>query len=290
MATPKLPTFDQLMNPALVAIDSLGGSAGIDELYEKTAEVMCLPDEITAVMHDPGKSNATEVRYRLAWALTYLKKFGAIENSARGVWSFTSGKEPILKVEPKEVVRRVREIDRKSKIDRPQSPSSAGNIDDDVDDPWRAQLFELLTKNLTPAAFERLVQRLLRESGFVQVEVTGRSGDGGIDGKGIVRLHGLMSFHVVFQCKRFTGVVSPSYVRDFRGAMMGRADKGLFITTGSFSREAVKEATRDGATPIDLLDGDELIEKLKELNLGVQTTLREDVSLQPDWFENLNAG
>src|SRR6185437_4864092 len=94
---------------------------------------------------------------------------------------------------------------------------------------WRAELYRVLTTDLAPAAFERLVQRLLRESGFVQVEVTGRSGDGGIDGKGIAKVHGLMSFHVVFQCKRYQGVVGAAEIRDFRGAMVGRADKGLFI-------------------------------------------------------------
>jgi restriction system protein len=69
--------------------------------------------------------------------------------------------------------------------------------------------------------------------------------------------------------------------------MVGRADKGLFITTGSFTPAAVKEATRDGAPPIDLVDGDELAEKLKELALGVKTELVERVSVDAGWFENL---
>src|SRR5262249_34284183 len=137
------------------------------------------------------------------------------------------------------------------------------------------------------AAFERLGQRLLRESGFIQVEVKGRSGDGGIDGKGIARIHGLMSFHVIFQCKRYQGVVSSGEIRDFRGAMVGRSDKGLFITTGSFSRDAMKEATRDGAPPIDLLDGDQLSEKLKELRLGVTVETVEKVSIESEWFKTI---
>jgi restriction system protein len=134
---------------------------------------------------------------------------------------------------------------------------------------WKEKLYAILTQKLTPAAFERLVQRLLRESGFTHVEVTGRSGDGGIDGRGIARVHGLLSFHVLFQCKRYKGAVGPGEIRDFRGAMTGRADKGLFITTGTFTPAAVKEATRDGAPPIDLLDGAEVVEKLRELSLGV---------------------
>ena len=145
----------------------------------------------------------------------------------------------------------------------------------------------ILTKSLSPAAFERLIQRVLRQSGFIQVEVTGRTGDGGIDGKGIARIHGFMSFHVVFQCKRWQGVVGSGEIRDFRGAMVGRADKGLFITTGTFSRDAIKEATRDGAPPIDLVDGDLLADKLKELQLGVTTTMIESVSVNESWFGDI---
>ena len=142
-------------------------------------------------------------------------------------------------------------------------------------------------KNIHPDQIERLCQRLLRELGFVNVEVTGKTNDGGIDGKGMIRLGGVLSFHVVFQAKRYQGSVSSSVIRDFRGAMSGRADKGLIMTTGSFTREAKKEAQRDGATPIDLIDGNDFAEKLKELNLGVTVELVEKVKIKPDWFKNI---
>jgi restriction system protein len=128
---------------------------------------------------------------------------------------------------------------------------------------------------------------MLRESGFVQVEVTGRTGDGGIDGKGIVRVGGLLSFHVLFQCKKYQGSVSAGAIRDFRGALIGRADKGLFVTTGTFTRDAIREATRDGATPIDLMDGDQLAGKLKELRLGIKTEMVENVDIDIGWFKNI---
>jgi restriction system protein len=153
---------------------------------------------------------------------------------------------------------------------------------DEIQD-WRDQL---LHPELATDAYERLAQRLLREAGFVQVEVTGRSGDGGIDGRGIWRL-GLLSFHVSFQCKRYKDTVGPAVVRDFRGGMTGRADKGLIITSGSFTKEALREATRDGAAAIDLVDGDQLADQLKALGLGVTTTLVEQVTVDPDWFSNL---
>jgi len=128
---------------------------------------------------------------------------------------------------------------------------------------------------------------LLRESGFIQVEVTGRSGDGGIDGYGVVRLAGMLSFRVSFQCKRYKHTVGPSVVRDFRGAMMGRAEKGLVITTGGFTRDARQEATRDGATAIDLIDGELLADKLKELGLGVKTKMVEEIVIDEEWFASV---
>ena len=134
---------------------------------------------------------------------------------------------------------------------------------------------------MEPAAFERLCQLLLRESGFDKVRVTGKSGDGGIDGVGTVRLGGLLGFPVIFQCKRYQGSVSSSTMRDFRGAMVGRADRGLIITTGTFTRDAQAEAVRDGAPPIDLLDADQLLDKLKELGLGVNVEMIEKVSVRP---------
>ena len=141
--------------------------------------------------------------------------------------------------------------------------------------------------SIEPSAFERLVQRILRESGFTQVEVTGRTGDGGIDGKGIARIHGFLSFHVMFQCKRYQGSVSANQIRDFRGAMQGRADKGLFITTGTFTRDALKESTRDGAPPIDLIDRNQLAEKIKELSLGLKVETIEKIDIDEYWYKRI---
>jgi restriction system protein len=281
------------MNPLLDALFALGGSGSIDEIYEKVIEQQGISDDIASVPHNPDKSNQTEVAYRLAWARTYLKRYGFLENSSRGVWSLTKLAKESKRVDPQSVVREVRQTEKKAVKCESQSSNGASDSIEltDADTPeaqdWKESLYYLLTKEVTPDAFERLTQRLLRESGFVQVEVTGRSGDGGIDGKGIARIHGFMSFHVIFQCKRYQGSVSAHDIRDFRGAMVGRADKGLFITTGTFTPAAVKEATRDGAPPIDLVDGEQLAEKLKEFQLGLKTELIERVSIDKDWFANL---
>ena len=285
MNNTKLPTFDQLMNPLLGALRALGGSGSVDEIYAKTAEMTSLSEEILAQLHDAEKSSQTEVGYRLAWARTYLRKYGLLENSSRGVWALTEKAKNVTEVDASEVVRFVRTLDKQEGPKKRVPDETARELSEE--EGWKDRLSAVLTKKLDPSAFERLVQRVLRESGFVQVEVTGRTGDGGIDGKGIARIHGFMSFHVLFQCKRWKGSVPASEIRDFRGAMVGRADKGLFITTGTFTPAAVKEATRDGAPPIDLVDGNEFAEKLKELGLGVKKELVENVSVDEAWFDGI---
>jgi restriction system protein len=287
----KLPTYDQLMNPLLGALHALGGSGTIDEIYEKVIERESIPDEVAEKLHNPDKSNQTAVGYRLAWARTYLRKFGLLENSSRGVWSLTPAAKDNHAIDPQVVVKHVRNLDKKNAPQKRRKKKALNNanpdFDDESDDDWRDQLHQVLTQQLSPDGFERLAQRLLRESGFVQVEVTGRTGDGGIDGKGIARINGFMSFHVFFQCKKYKGSVSAGDVRDFRGAMVGRADKGLFITTGTFTSSAVKEATRDGAPPIDLIDGDHLADKLKDLGLGIAVQQVEKVTVDASWFKDL---
>jgi restriction system protein len=279
----QVPAYDRLMKPVVEALRQLGGSGSIGEIATTVIDNMKLPPDVTEILHDPETDSITEIEYRLAWARTYLKKYGLIENSARGVWSLTKLGES-GEIDQKKIVQFVRAIPKNSKV--PSGPKNEAEPPEELEEKWQAQLHKILTNQLPPAGFERLIQRLLRESGFIQVEVTGRTGDGGIDGKGIAKLHGFMSFHVVFQCKRYKGTISASQIRDFRGAMVGRADKGLFITTGTFSRDAAKEATRDGAPPIDLVDGDSLAVKLKELKLGVHTELIEKVSVDEKWFSS----
>ena len=283
-----IPNFDQLMIPTLEALKDLGGSGTIEEINEKASEIAQIKDEILQIPHDDSGLRS-EVEYRLAWSRTYLKKFGLIENSSRGVWSLIDPDIEVSAFDKDKIVKAVR--DRISKpYAKKNNYTHNGNEDEDIDSStdWKEGLLKTLL-DISPSAFERLAQRLLRESGFTQVEVTGKVGDGGIDGKGIVKISGVLSFHVIFQCKRYKGSISPNLIRDFRGAMQGRADKGLFITTGSFTREAVREATRDGAPPIDLIDGELLCEKLKELKLGVETKTKviESVEINPDWFKKL---
>jgi restriction system protein len=277
-----VPTFDLFMNPILQALRELGGSGTNEEINSKVTEIMGLSDSQLEVIHNPDRSSQTEVEYRLHWARTFLKKYGLIDNSSRGVWSLTAKGKEIGQVDPMAVKRFVRaqqHAQRESEAEDDPEEEPGEEVS------WKEELLKELLR-MDPSAFERLVQRVLRESGFIQVEVTGRSGDGGIDGKGIIRMGGLLSFHVIFQCKRYSGSVTPNQLRDFRGAMVGRADKGLLVTTGSFTKDAIREATRDGAPAIDLIDGDQLVEKLKELSLGVRTEKIEieRITIDRDWF------
>jgi restriction system protein len=284
-----LLSYDELIVPTVKAIQELGGSGSIEEINNRVYVIAEISDEILQIPHDE-KGTVSEVDYRLAWSRTYLKKFGLLENSSRGIWALSKADIDVTKLDHVEIVKIVR--DQNKYTQSPKIATASEKIEQEVTaevdntEEWKEKLLNVLYE-ITPAAFERLAQRILRESGFFQVEVTGKAGDGGIDGKGIVRVSGLLSFHVIFQCKRYKGSVTPSQIRDFRGAMQGRADKGLVITTGTFTREAIKEATRDGAPPIDLIDGETLCEKLKELRLGVETKLIESVEIRDDWFNGL---
>ncbi|MGE4470417.1 MAG: restriction endonuclease [Desulfovibrio sp.] len=278
-----IPQYHEMMLPTVKVLEELGGSGTVHEIAEGVIQLLGLPEEVTSHPHNPEKSSQTEVEYRLAWARTYLKKVGLIDNSERGVWSFTENYRQGMKLDAEKIVQTVRGLSRKStkKKGIDEAPETIPEQDD-----WREVMHQTILA-LDPSAFERLTKRILREIGFVQVEVTGKSGDGGIDGKGIVKIQDVLSYHIVFQCKRYTGSVGPGAIRDFRGAMVGRADKGLFITTGTFTREAIKEATRDGASPIDLIDGDDLVELLKKLQLGVNVRMVEEVEVDSQWFEKI---
>lgn len=287
----RFPTQQELMWPVLQAIRELGGSAHIAEISERVAEQQGFSDELTAFPHKPG-SPQSEVDYRLGWARTRLKKIGALVNSSRGIWALTELGRTLTKDEMG-IMDKAPSVPRKAPgkpvptAPQPTTPTDPVHPEGENGDPdqWRTDLLENLLQ-MPPDAFERLAQRLLREAGFRNVEVVGKSGDGGIDGVGVYRLS-LVSFPTFFQCKRFRGSVPAGAVRDFRGAMSGRGEKGLLITTGSFTRAARLEATRDGAPPVDLVSGDELCDLLKEYRLGVKVTERtiEDIEIDPGFFD-----
>ena len=276
------PTYTELIVPTYDALKQLGGSGTNNEIYERVSVDLNLSDEVLDEPH-LGSLNQSEVEYQLAWARTYLKNYGIIVNSARSVWSITSEYASELTVSAKEIVAFTVQKNAKKREMAKSNDKPDGKMDkpeDDIDSnddvefpdevkPWRQQLANVL-QNMDPYGFERLSQRLLRECGFTQVSVTKKSGDGGIDGTGKLKINGIVSFNVAFQCKRYKGLVSSGDIRDFRGSLTTDIEKGIFITTGSFSKAAKDEATTPGKKQIDLIDGEEFISKLAEYSIGVK--------------------
>ena len=153
-------------------------------------------------------------------------------------------------------------------------PQDDNDQNDDYEYPeenksWRIKLSNILHE-MDPFAFERLSQRLLRECGFMEVKVTKKTNDGGIDGTGKLKINGIITFNIAFQCKRYKEPVSAKEIRDFRGSMKSDIEKGIFITTSTFTQAAKKEAIEEGKKTIDLIDGEDFIEKLIEYEIGVK--------------------
>ena len=276
MTSLQIPTNQDLLWPTLKALETKNGSASIQELLQQMAADLALPGEVLDTPHlrNGRPTSLREFNYRAAWSRTYLKNAGLIENVSlgRGIWVIT------------EKGRAIQNEDEVRKLARPKAAGLSNGGTPVVEPPdWKEDLLDIV-RSIDPSAFERLCGLMLRKSGFTSVEITGRSGDGGIDGVGVLRVN-LISFHMLFQCKRFSGAVGAGAIRDFRGAMVGRADKGLFITTGSFTRDAEREAVRAGAPPIDLIDGGDLCDQLKDLRLGVRMV--EVPELVRDFFSHI---
>ena len=299
-----LPKVEDFYVPTARALRALGGSASIEEIQDWLTESEGLTQEQLDQTYPT--SGAQISPDRMSWARSYLKIAGLVESGGRGIWVLTDeGRQAVDTLDDPDLRRLVMDAgnahNAKLAAEKKAKKSTASGAPDKQpaegliyeggsgtdESGWTEALLQVL-RTMDPAAFERLAQRLLRESGFVKVEVTGKSGDGGIDGSGVLRMN-LISFQVLFQCKRYQGSVGAGTVRDFRGAMQGRADKGLIITTANFTTDARKEATRDGAPSIDLIDGESLCQLLKEKELGVRVrpVVTEEVTILPEFFDEI---
>lgn len=286
--SPTIPQYHELMWPVLAALKELGGSATIKEMHDRVVEDQQFSEDQQSISTKDGRMS--EIEYRLHWARTHLKGIGAATNSARGVWTITQKGREITPAQMEADMKLWRaEIQAKAKAKQDSGEVADESAGDSLQS-WEDELIARLLL-VSPDGFERLAQRLLREAGFVNVTVLGKSGDGGIDGVGVYRLS-LVSFPVYFQCKRFRGSVTAGTVRDCRGAMAGRGEKGLLITTGSFTKEAQNEASRDGAPPVELIDGNRLCELLRDYRLGVSVHERVELvaTVDPSFFDEYDQG
>ena len=275
----KCPGYQFFIKPTVEALYQLGGSGSNSEIYKKVIKNTNLSEEVIDEMHS---FTMTEVEYKLMWARTYLKNYGAVENSKQGVWVLTTKGTALAKQADLDVKEIIRFTNNKNGATKSNNSDS-----DSFTEPkgWREQITDILL-NMSPYAFEKLAQRLLRECGFSDVEVTKKSGDGGIDGTGKLRINGIFSFNVAFQCKRYKGAVGAPEIRDFRGSLSTNIEKGVLITTGSFTRAALEEASSEGKRLIDLMDGEELINKLAEYGIGLNEVKSYEVDM--DFFNSLN--
>lgn len=283
---PKGPQFLQYSEPLITVLRELGGSGSSSEVTDLVIERLQIPDSELEVTN---KNGGSRVKNQIAWARFYMMKAGLLVSSKWGVWQLTKkGREIDLTNERvTELFKQVQKEQFKTKKQKTSKSSVASEDESPTENEapigsYHDELLGLL-KNLPPEGFERLCQRLLRESGFQKVVVTGRSGDGGIDGHGVLELNPFVTFKVLFQCKRYAKVVPVEKVRDFRGSMQGRADKGIIISTGTFSSGSKAEATRDGVPPIELVDGEKLIQMFEQLELGLKP--KKSFEVDPDFFE-----
>ena len=275
--------FLKWMGPLLDALRELGGSGRPREVSALIAECHKLSQERLEELTSSGQ---TRFHNQVAWARQYLVWEGLLDGSRHGVWSLSAkGQSAQLDaVQSREIfIKWVKFHSEARRAAGDSVLSSASNLSvvpiaalvakpDILVAPEEIEEEELLAvlRRLSPSGFERVCQRLLRESGFESVKVTGKSHDGGIDGIGILQLNPFVTLKVLFQCKRYKGSVSRAEVGDFRNAMIGRADKGIILTTGTFSADAIREAGRDGAPPIELVEGEKLVSLFERARLGVK--------------------
>lgn len=280
------PQFVRYFSPVIEALKELGGSGRPSEVTDLIAQRIRVPE----AERSTNKGGQSKFENRVHWARFYLAKTGYVDASTRGVWSLTEKGQTIEKLSSEQAMTIFSALQSQFSKNRAEADTEDASvvIEETVapnataattDISYRERLLSIL-QQLAPQGFERLCQRLLREAGFEQVIVTGRSGDGGIDGQGLLQLNPFVSFKVLFQCKRYSGNVGAGQVRDFRGAMQGRADKGIILTTGSFTTDAQKEALRDGVPPIELVNGEKLLDMFENLELGFKPRKTFDVDEQ----------
>ena len=272
--------FIKWFGPLLDALRDLGDSGKPREVSDRIAENLKLTDKI---LDEILKSGQSRFYNQVAWARQYLVWEGLLDSSKHGTWKLTEkGKEITLtNEEARKMFLKWVEIHqktRKKKSDDEILKEQEEKVPEELEKESSFDLLEIL-QSLSPSGFERISRELLREHGFENVYVTGGSHDGGIDGYGTLEINPFVSFKVLFQCKRYKGSVSRAQVGDFRNAMIGRAEKGIIITTGTFTNEAIKEANRDGAPKIELVDGTKLVEMFEKVELGVKPKTVYEVNL-----------
>jgi len=270
--------FVRWMGPLLDALRELGDSATPKEASDLIAKRCSVSDEKKEELMESG---APRFHNQVCWARQYLVWEGLLSSAKRGIWTLTErGKKTDLSPdESHQIFRKWVAIhaEKRKKEETGKEDKPSETQDSEIEElKNQGELLAVLQK-MTPNGFERFAKYLLRVYGFERVEVTPVGRDGGIDGFGVLQINPFVSFKVIFQCKRYKNTVSRAQVGDLRNAMIGRADKGIMITTGIFSEDAKREAVREGAPPIELIDGNQLVSMLEKEEIGVKPKMVYDI-------------
>ena len=283
-STKRQAEFVRWFRPLLDALRALGGSASPREALDRIAAAEHVPEQTRDTILKSGQEGFYN---QVHWARQYLVWEGLIESGRRGVWSLTPAGQACMLTDQAAHEVFLRQVRLRASIRKTRGSADRRSAEEEaaLADTPQADLdsslgrFLEVIRQLSASGFERLCMRLLREAGFERVQVTGRANDGGIDGLGVLQINDLVSFNVVFQCKKWEQSVPPKEIRDLRGAMDGRADKGIFLTTSAFTVNARAEAERAGAVPVELVDGEKLFEMFKKYELGLKPRTVYDIDL-----------
>ena len=287
------PQFVRFFWPLVRSLQKLGGSGTASEVIQMIVQDEKIPENIQL---EKLKSGGLRVNNQIYFSRQYLLWAGYVTSSSRGVWTLTESGQSIKGMSQEDAIKIFKEQSaahgpnaNKKKTDKGVEGRDA---EDESDNPevietndYKKQALARVY-GLSPKGFEHFCKRLLRESGFERVEVTGGPKDKGIDGEGLLKLNSFMSFRVVFQCKRYAEAVTSSHISTFRGSIPSSADKGILITTGYFTSDAIKMAQEKGLKPIELINGDQLVRLMEELQLGLRPTYLVDDDFFDDFAVN----
>lgn len=255
---------------ALRQMDGIAKAAAVKE-----AVVATMAEQHVRVDETQLQSGQTKYLNDMQWARMYLVNAELLEPVAvagHGVWKLTD-KGWQVRLDAQTALDIYNATAKKTKKVTDTTPAPDDDGQPELIQSWEAQLKNILT-SLPHEGFERLCAQIMTKNGLHATKVTGQSGDGGIDGEGLMALDksGLVSVRVAWQCKRFKeGPIRAGMIRDFRGALDHATNHGIVFATCAFTADAVQDAAMPGKKLIRLVDLKALIDMLGEMELGVKT-------------------
>jgi restriction system protein len=244
-----MPKQSEIEIPLLEVLISLEGQGKPKEIYPMVTKKF--PNLTQEDLDERMESGGNKWTNRIQWVRQKLVDSGEIHNPQRGVWAITDkGRNRV-----------------NSPIPTLAAPVNFVELYEDYEEDFKSQLLDKLHE-LTSRQFEEFAKKLLQVYGFVDLTVTEVGPDGGIDGYGRLKI-GLASMNVAFQCKRWQGNVGRREIQQFRGAIQGTYEQGIFFTTSDFTPHAKGISFQQGAVPIILMNGTGIVDIMIEKGLGV---------------------